>query len=116
MTKAFFQCMKAVEQFVAKKQIINEEMGWIVAGGSKRGWTTWMVGAVTCEKCSKIAGIVPIVPIIPSLQAEVHRQWRAYQGFTFVFKEFLNVHLMTVLDTPRFSEIFSVIDPLTYGD
>lgn len=44
MTKAAVQCMKAAEEFLEQKKIIKND-GWIVSGGSKRGWTALLVGA-----------------------------------------------------------------------
>ena len=73
MTKAFYQCMKAAQEFIIQNDFGDISAGWIAAGASKRGWTTWLVGGVTCESCIKLAGIVPLVPIVPSLQAELHR-------------------------------------------
>ena len=45
-------------------KVIKAEIdGWSVAGASKRGWTTWMVGSKgTCESCPNIMGIAPISP------------------------------------------------------
>ena len=50
---------------------------WIVSGASKRGWTTWLVGAAanSCTNCVKIAGMVPFVPIAPDFVKDLHRMW-----------------------------------------
>jgi PhoPQ-activated pathogenicity-related protein len=74
MAKAAFQTMRAAQEFL-KEQNIAEVEGWVVAGASKRGWTTWLVGATKCESCVKILAINPLVPIVPDLIKEVHRQW-----------------------------------------
>jgi PhoPQ-activated pathogenicity-related protein len=42
---------------------------------SKRGWTTYLVGATRCEKCVKILAIVPMVPVVPNINAEMKRMW-----------------------------------------
>merc|ERR1719387_3401366 len=60
MVKAAFQCMRATQEW-AKQQKLADIQGWVVAGASKRGWTTWMVGAATCESCVNIVGIAPLV-------------------------------------------------------
>lgn len=67
MAKAAFQCMRAVTEFAAQKNIAKIE-GWVPTGMSKRGWTTWAVGFTTCETCVKIVGIAPMVPIVPAMQ------------------------------------------------
>lgn len=75
MVKAGYQAMRAAQEFLEQKGIAKID-GWVVAGASKRGWTTWDVGAANCETCkAKILGLVPLVPIVPDIQKEVHQQW-----------------------------------------
>jgi len=115
MAKAGMQCMRAVEEYT-KKQGIAEIEGWVVSGASKRGWTTWMVGAVTCESCPTIVGIAPLVPIVPALHQDVHRQWKSYGGFTFAFKDYTAVNLTTNLDGAGFKLMMDIVDPINYGE
>jgi PhoPQ-activated pathogenicity-related protein len=73
MVKSAYQSMRAAQEFL-KEQNIAQLEGWIVAGASKRGWTTWLAGATKCESCPiNILGIVPLVPIVPDLIKEIHR-------------------------------------------
>ena len=58
--------MHAAEDFLRKEGIAEVE-GWIPTGFSKRGWTTWLIGATKCKTCTKIIGMVPMVPITPNL-------------------------------------------------
>jgi len=115
MAKAGFQCMRAAEEFTRKKGIADIK-GWLVSGASKRGWTTWMIGAATCPTCPTILGLVPIVPIVPSLNQSMHRQWRSYDGWTFAFKDYTDVNLTTKLDSPGFNSMCEIIDPIFYYD
>jgi PhoPQ-activated pathogenicity-related protein len=87
MAKAAFQSMRAVEEY-AKQESLADIEGWVVSGASKRGWTTWMVGAATCPSCPNILGIVPLVPIVPDLNQIIHRQYQSLGGFTFAFTDY----------------------------
>ena len=57
MTKAGVRAMDAATEFWAAESG-NTMSQWIVAGASKRGWTTWTVGA--CDP-QRVVGIVPMV-------------------------------------------------------
>lgn len=116
MAKAGFQCMKAVEQYLVQQKIANPK-GWLVSGASKRGWTSWMVGAATpFAGLPLVIGIAPLVPIVPDLVAEVHRQWMSYGGFTFAFADYAAVNFTQAIDSPVFAEALKIIDPLYYGE
>jgi PhoPQ-activated pathogenicity-related protein len=117
MVKAGFQVMRAVQEFAVKEGIIPKPPGWVVAGASKRGWTTFLSGAVQCPTCpAKIVGIVPMVPIIPDMWSEVHRQWQSYGGFTFAFEDYKKAHIINYIDKPEMKALFEISDPIYYFD
>ena len=91
------------------------EGGWIASGASKRGWTSWLIGGVTCEKCVNIIGVVPLVPILPALTTELHRQWQSYGGFSFAFKDYLDAGLVDKMDEDYAIEGIAMVDPMTFG-
>ena len=109
--------MRAAQEFLKKEDIAHIK-GWTVSGASKRGWTTWLVGATRCDSCAaKILGIIPLVPIVPDIIGEVHRQWQSYNGFTFAFTDYTSVNLTEKMDEPKTKKMFSIIDPQSYfGD
>ena len=117
MAKAGFQCMRATQDFLKQKGIADVK-GWIVSGASKRGWTSWMVGAATCagDQCVEVVGIAPLVPIVPSLVKEVHRQWMSYGGFTWAFTDYIAANLTQKIDSPVFQQALEIIDPMYYGE
>jgi PhoPQ-activated pathogenicity-related protein len=55
-------------------------------GASKRGWTTWLVGAVDPVR---VKGIVPIVLDAINFVAVEHHEWRYKYLFILFFKSFL---------------------------
>jgi len=118
MVKAAMQCMRAAEDFVATSLVHRGGTtieGWMVAGASKRGWTTWMVGAVTCPNCVTIKAIAPLVPIVPSLRKEIHRMYQAYGGFTFAFKDYQDgLNLTKHVDDPIMTMLLDTVDPINY--
>jgi len=89
-----------------------------VGGASKRGWTTWMVGAVAaqCGWCPKVVAITPLVPIVPFLNHSIHMQRKSLDGFTFAFRDYLEAGTVHRFDTPDFLSAMEVVDPAYYRE
>lgn len=45
MTKATIKAMDAVQQWVETQTRVSAVNRFVVGGGSKRGWTTWLAGS-----------------------------------------------------------------------
>ena len=112
MVKAGFQCMKAVEQYTAKSGLASID-GWAVGGASKRGWTTWMVGATECASCVTIRALFPLVPIVPNLLQSVHLQRQSLGGLTFAFRDYLDADINKYMDLPIFDLLLDYVDPVS---
>jgi PhoPQ-activated pathogenicity-related protein len=88
-----------------------------VAGISKRGWITYLVGATECRGCNiSVDFIAPLVPIIPDLLKDVHRMWKAYNGFTFAFNDYLDADLAAYFDGEKLAQAWQIIDPIHFMD
>lgn len=74
MTKAAVRAMDTTQEFLTKKRIKVDD--FVVAGGSKRGWTTWLTAAVD----SRVKGIVPISIDILNIQEQIDLHWASYNG------------------------------------
>lgn len=111
MVKGAMRTMEAVQQFAAQKGMANID-GWVTSGASKRGWTTWLTGAVDCPTCPNVIGVAPIVPIVPSLSLDMHHMFQAYGGWTFAFTDYMDINLTSKLDTPGFKALCDNIDPI----
>jgi PhoPQ-activated pathogenicity-related protein len=113
MAKAAFQSMRAIEEYTKGADLGVDIEGWVVSGASKRGWTTWMVGAATCTSpgCPNIIGIAPLVPIVPDLHQIIHRQYQSLGGFTFAFVDYKEAGILQIVDEPSFRSIEEITDP-----
>lgn len=68
MAKAAHAQMRAAQEFIRQNKFAELDAGWTVVGASKRGWTTYLVGAANgCKNCVNVLGIMPLVPIVPDL-------------------------------------------------
>jgi PhoPQ-activated pathogenicity-related protein len=112
MVKSGVRAMDAMQEFLASdaggKLKIDK---FVVAGGSKRGWTTWLVGAVD----PRVIAIAPIV--IDALNSEVitRHHFEAYGFFSPALKDYVRHGLFPgKVGTPEYREILAIEDPYNY--
>ena len=111
MTKAVVRAMDTITEVIRKMYGLNiQRFG--VAGASKRGWTTWTSALVD----TRIVAIVPIVLDVLNALPVLHHMYRAYDGWTFAFKDYFNANVTENLDTPETAELFQIVDPYAYFD
>jgi PhoPQ-activated pathogenicity-related protein len=87
MVKASLRAMDTITEFMkVKLPELNTQLDYYaVAGASKRGWTTWDVGAVDPKR---VMAIVPVVLDAINFVAVEHHQFRSYgtsQPYTISF-------------------------------
>jgi len=111
MTKASILAMDAIQQYVDTLDDVPTVKRFAVGGASKRGWTTWMVGAM---EDPRVVGIVPIVAPVANLVPQLNEMWESYGEWSFALQDYLEMNLMGWLNLPRFTEMLDIIDPLSY--
>jgi len=113
MTKAAVRAMDTIQDFVAKKYPSLPAIdGFVVAGASKRGWTTWTTGCVDKRVVAIVPMVMPILNIVPNM----NHHYQAYGGWSFALNDYLELHLMRLLNDPVFLKMAAVVDPWTYRD
>lgn len=76
MTKAAVRAMDTIQAYANKNSGTNIE-NFVVAGASKRGWTTWTTGIVD----TRVIGMVPMVMDLLNMQKNVMHHYEAYGGW-----------------------------------
>jgi PhoPQ-activated pathogenicity-related protein len=112
MVKSGVRALDAVQEFLASeaggKVSIRQ---FVISGGSKRGWTTWLVGAVD----PRVIAIVPTV--IDALNSEeiTRHHFEAYGFFSPALNDYVNHKLFPdKIGTPEYQHILSIEDPYNY--
>lgn len=113
MVKAGVRAMDAMTEFVAKVHPeLNAQLDYYtVSGASKRGWTTWLVGAVDP---TRVVLIVPIVLDAINFVEFSHHQWKSYNGWSFALSDYTDMDIMSRLDTPEMLMLQQMEDPYFY--
>lgn len=69
----------------------------IVSGASKRGWVTWIVGAVD----PRVLAIMPVVMDELNFMENIMHHWRSYGGWSFAFEDYWKLNLTTYFTHPN---------------
>ncbi len=112
MVKSGVRAMDAIQEFLRSDEGGRVKIDqFVVTGGSKRGWTTWLVGAVD----KRVIAIAPIV--IDALNSEMitRHHFQAYGFFSPALKDYMNHKLFPdKVGTPEYQRILAIEDPYNY--
>lgn len=111
MTKAAIRAMDAVQD--ATKDTDNPIRRFVVCGASKRGWTTWLVGA---SGDRRVVGIAPMVIDNLNLAAQMPHQIATWGEYSPQIQDYTKRGLQAQLQTPRGRRLGAMIDPYSYRD
>ena len=114
MVKASLRAMDTVTAFVkAKRPELNTQIDYYgVAGASKRGWTTWDVGAVDPVR---VKAIVPVVLDAINFVAVEHHQYRSYGAWSYALSDYVDMNITERLDDPNMAHLQENVDPYWYA-
>ncbi|MBN2311682.1 MAG: PhoPQ-activated pathogenicity [Candidatus Hydrogenedentes bacterium] len=106
MTKAVVRAMDLVQKEHP------EVDGFLVAGGSKRGWTTWTVAAVD----KRVVAITPAVIDVLDVVSSLDNHHAAYGFWAPAVGSYDDMNVLARLHTPEFAALCDVVDPISYVD
>ncbi len=113
MAKAVLKCMDAVQAFLKQEHKPVPER-FMVTGGSKRGWTAWLVGA---SQDRRVAGIAPMVIDVLNLPAQVPHHLEFYKGVpSEQIGDYVAGGMLQKLDTPEGRKLVELEDPYSYRE
>ncbi|HEV2689138.1 MAG TPA: PhoPQ-activated pathogenicity-related family protein [Bryobacteraceae bacterium] len=114
MVKSGVRAMDAVQEFLASPAGGRIKIdNFVVAGGSKRGWTTWLVGAVD----RRVVAIMPLVIDALNSEAITKHHFEAYGFFSPALKDYVNHGLFPhKIGTPEYRAVLEIEDPYEYRD
>jgi PhoPQ-activated pathogenicity-related protein len=113
MTKSAVKAMDAVTEFMKSdaggKLTVSTYM---VAGGSKRGWTTWTTAAVD----KRVVAIAPMVIDLLNNEKSFEHHYMAYGFYSPAVKDYENLDIMKWSGTPQFKALMKIEEPYEYRD
>ena len=113
MVKSAVRAMDCVQELMASerggKTTIEK---FVVAGGSKRGWTTWCTAAVD----PRVEAAIPIVIDVLNVNASMKHHVAAYGAYSLAINDYYQHKIMQRMDHPRLAELYAIEDPYSYRD
>lgn len=110
MTKAAVKAMDATTEHAAKRDLKIET--FTVSGASKRGWTTWLTGAVD-ERATHIA---PMVIDVLNMQEQMKLHLDSWGKYSQMIQPYTNRGLQKALESELGHSLRQVVDPFAYLD
>lgn len=110
MTKAAVRGMDTVAAYAKAKLRYNVQK-FVIAGASKRGWTTWTTAAVD----KRVVAAIPIVMDELNVVENLHHHYRAYGGWSWVLNDYWQANITRMLDSPETKKLMEIEDPLSYS-
>jgi PhoPQ-activated pathogenicity-related protein len=109
MVKSAVRAMDALQQF-AQREWSQPIESFVVSGASKRGWTTWLTGAVD----PRVKAIAPMVIDMLNMKAQLAWADQMYGQQSEEIGDYTNLNLHLRLDEPRMVELRGWVDPFSY--
>lgn len=111
MVKSAVRAMDTVTAIMASEAGGERRVDrFVVSGGSKRGWTTWLVGAMD----ERVIGIVPIVIDVLNVTPSMRHHFAAYGFWAPSIGDYVAHDLMRDFDDPRLANLYRLVDPYHY--
>lgn len=85
---------------------------FVVTGASKRGWTTWLTGAV--EGGKRVVAIAPMVIPVLNMKAQTQHQLDVWGFYSEQIEDYTRRGLTEQFDTPVGRKLWTLVDPFTY--
>src|SRR5712692_8299894 len=112
MVKSGVRALDAIQAFLASEPGGKLKVDqFVVSGGSKRGWTTWLVAAVD----KRVIAIMPTVIDALNSEAITRHHFEAYGFFSPALQDYVNHKIFPdKIGTPEYQHILAIEDPYNY--
>ena len=113
MTKSAVRAMDTVTDFCAKSEAGGVKVdSFVVAGASKRGWTTWTTAAVD----KRVAAVIPIVIDTLNVQKTGAHHYSAYGFFAPSLQDYVDMKIPQWFGTPQYQALLKIEEPYEYRE
>jgi PhoPQ-activated pathogenicity-related protein len=113
MVKSVVRAMDTVTDLLASDQGGKTPVKkFVLAGGSKRGWTTWLTGAVD----RRVAAIIPLVIDVVNVRACSVHHFCSYGFWAPALGDYNRHKIHERMDTPAYAALLKIVDPYSHRE
>ena len=112
MTKSAIAAMDAVQEIMSDQEVPKIISKFVVAGASKRGWTTWTTGAVD----DRVEAMIPIVIDLLNLEPSLEHHWSVYGFWAPAIRDYVDMEIMDWWGSEEIRSLFNLVGPFSYKD
>ena len=113
MTKSAVRAMDTVTAFCASQEGGAVKVDtFVVAGGSKRGWTTWTTAIVD----KRVVAIVPIVIDMLNIEPSFIHHWEVYGFYAPAVGDYTEMSIMDWQGSREYRNLMKIEEPYEYRD
>ncbi len=113
MVKSAVRAMDTIQALMATAEGGQVPIdNFVVAGGSKRGWTTWLTGAVD----KRVVAIIPIVIDVLNVRRSMQHHHDAYGFWSPAVGDYVRHKITAMNDSPEYIGLLKIEDPYAYID
>jgi len=111
MTKSAVRAMDAVSEFLRTPEAGSHPVdGFVVAGGSKRGWTSWLTAAVD----RRVIALAPLVFDALNGEPSFREHFQTYGFWSPAVADYERIGIFAWLGSPPSRALNRIVDPYEY--
>ena len=110
MTKSAVRAMDTVTDLMVTMEQGLQVDQFVVAGGSKRGWTTWTTAIVD----NRVVAIMPIVIDLLNLSESFKHHFNVYGAYSLAVIDYVTSRTVNWIDTPEWDRLMALVEPYEY--
>ncbi len=111
MVKSVVKAMDALQAF-GKEEWKAAPESFVITGGSKRGWTTYLTGAVD----PRVKAIAPMVFDMLNMAEQVPHQVKSFGAPSEMIGDYTKLGLTALPDNDDVKKLNSIVDPWSYRE
>lgn len=111
MVKGAVKAMDAIQEFT-NNELKKEINRFLVTGGSKRGWTTWLTGS----QDKRVEAIAPMVIDVLNMPVSLDYHVKAWNEYSIQIEDYTKLEIPQQVRTSDGDAITAMVDPYSYRD